>query len=251
MPHMTLWVWILAPLIGVFLGLFGAGGGMLTVPLLVYGLGFPIKQAIASSLWIVAGVSVVAALHQRAWKVIHPALLVFFSAGGIIGSLGGAWLGTWIDSELQRGLFGSLLMIVAVWTWRSRLHESPRRMDSCHCLAALIVGCGLGLLTGLLGVGGGFLMVPALIGLGISHFPTAVAHSLVLITINAICSGITYQNHIPSSPQTMLLVGSLAAVGSIIGSHLLKRILVKPLQKIFSIGIALLGLTMLIQLMIA
>jgi uncharacterized membrane protein YfcA len=245
---MSLWVWAIAPLIGLLLGLFGAGGGMLTVPLLVYGAGLPLKQAIASSLWIVAAVSVVAAFHQRAWRVVQPALLAFFSIGGIVGSIGGAWLGAWIDAALQQALFGILLLIVAGWTWRTRLHEAPPPTGTCHCLAALVVGIGLGVLTGLLGVGGGFLMVPALIALGISHFPTAVAHSLVLITINATTSGITYLGQVPSSPETMLLVGSLAAVGSIVGSHLLRRIPLAPLQRAFSLGLALLGVFMLIQL---
>ena len=165
-----------------------------------------------------------------------------------MGSMGGAWVGARVDSSLQQALFGSLLLIVAVWTWRARLHETPPPPGTCHCLAALLVGTGLGVLTGLLGVGGGFLMVPALIALGISHFPTAVAHSLVLITINATTSGITYLGQVPSSPETMILVGSLAAAGSIIGSRLLKRIPLAPLQRIFSIGLALLGITMLIQL---
>jgi uncharacterized membrane protein YfcA len=245
---MSLWVWALAPVIGLLLGLFGAGGGMLTVPLLIYGVGLPLKQAIASSLWIVAGVSVVAAFHQRAWRVIQPMLLVFFSIGGILGGIGGAWLGTWINPMIQQALFGCLLLIVAIWTWRIRLHEEPPPAATCHCLAALITGIGLGVLTGLLGVGGGFLMVPALIMLGISHLPTAVAHSLVLITINATASGFTYLGKVPSSPETMLLVGTLAAVGSIIGSTLLKRIPLAPLQRAFSIGLALLGITMLLQL---
>lgn len=223
---------------------------MLTVPLLVYGAGFPLKQAIVSSVWIVASVSLIAAFHQRAWRVIRPALLVFFSIGGIVGSIGGAWLGARIDPALQQALFGVLLLVVAVWTWRARLHETQSVTDTCHCIVALLVGCGLGILTGLLGVGGGFLMVPALIGLGISHFPTAVAHSLLLITINATTSGITYLGQVPSSAQTLVLVGSLAAVGSVLGSHLLKRIPLKPLQRAFSLGLALLGIAMLIQLMV-
>jgi uncharacterized membrane protein YfcA len=248
---MSLWLWVLAPFIGLLLGLFGAGGGMLTVPLLVYAAGLPLKQAIASSVWIVASVSLVAAFHQRAWRVIQPALLAFFSIGGIAGSIGGAWLGARIDPALQQALFGILLVVVAVWTWRARLHEAPPPTGACHCMLALVLGTGLGVLTGVLGVGGGFLMVPALIALGISHFPTAVAHSLLLITINATASGITYLGQVPSSVEMLVLVGSLAAVGSIIGSRLLKRIPLKPLQHAFSIGLALLGIIMLIQLKVS
>ena len=101
----------------------------------------------------------------------------------------------------------------------------------------------------MLGVGGGFLMVPALIALGISHFPTAVAHSLVLISVNATASGITYLGTVPTESRTLLIVGFLAAVGSFFGSHLLKHVPRKPLQRGFSVGLALLGVTMLLQLL--
>jgi uncharacterized membrane protein YfcA len=248
---MSLWLWLASPLIGLLLGLFGAGGGMLTVPLLTYAAGMPLKQAIAASVWIVGGVSLVAALQQKAWRVLQPKLLVFFSLGGVIGSIAGAWIGSWVSALLQQALFGILLVIVSFWTWRARLHESPHPAASCHCTVALLTGCGLGLLTGLLGVGGGFLMVPALIALGVSHFPTAVAHSLVLIAINAAVSGITYLGTVPTESHTLLTVGFLAAVGSFFGSRLLIHIPRKPLQRGFSVGLALLGLTMLLQLVFA
>jgi len=248
---MSLWLWLASPLIGVLLGLFGAGGGMLTVPLLVYGAGLPFKEAIAASIWIVGGVSLVAAFHQRVWRIVQPKLLIFFGIGGVIGGIGGAWLGSWVSSTLQQLLFGILLVVVSAWTWRARLHESPASAAACHCLMALLVGIGLGVLTGLLGVGGGFLMVPALIVLGISHFPTAVAHSLVLISVNALAAGITYLGTVPTESRTLLIVGFLAAVGSFFGSHLLKHIPRKPLQRGFSAGLALLGVTMLLQLWLA
>jgi uncharacterized membrane protein YfcA len=94
-------------------------------------------------------------------------------------------------------------------------------------------------------------MVPALITLGISHFPTAVAHSLLLIMVNATASGITYMGQIPVASQTMIIMGSLATLGSIVGSSLLKYIPKARLQRGFSLGIAFLGIAMLIQLMIA
>jgi len=248
---MTPWLWLAAPFIGILLGLFGAGGGMLTVPLLMYGAGLPLKQAIATSVWIVAGVSLVAAFHQRAWRVVHSALLFFFSIGGIAGSVGGTWLGIQVAPAVQQALFGILLLVVSVWTWRARLQISPPPALTCHCISALLVGGGLGMLTGLLGVGGGFLMVPALIALGISHFPTAVAHSLLLITVNAASSGMTNIGRVAVEPQTLATVGTLAAMGSIIGSRILRFIPLKPLQRGFSLGLALLGTAMLIQLSIA
>lgn len=243
-----MWLWLASPLIGLMLGLFGAGGGMLTVPLLIFGAGLSVKQSIAASVWIVGGVSVVAAVQQRAWRVLRWDLLVFFGLGGLFGGIGGAWLGARIPAALQQVLFALLLWAVAVWTWRARLHDAPAAAPHCRCPLALVAGVAMGLLTGLLGVGGGFLMVPILIALGISHFPTAVAHSLALIAVNAAASGITYLGIIPSDGRLLLTVGLLAAAGSVAGSHLLKRLPRRPLQRGFAVILAVLGGVMLMQL---
>lgn len=242
------WLWLASPLIGLMLGLFGAGGGMLTVPLLIYAAGLSLKQSIAASVWIVGGVSIVAAIQQRAWRVLRWDLLVFFALGGIFGGIGGAWLGGWVPAALQQLLFGLLLWGVAVWTWRRPLQEAPAAARRCHCSFALLAGGAMGLLTGLLGVGGGFLMVPLLIALGVSHFPTAVAHSLALIAVNAAASGITYLGTIPNDGRLLLTVGLLAAAGSLLGSHLLLHLPRRPLQRGFGAVLAVLGTVMLVQL---
>ena len=237
-------MWLAVPLMGLVLGLFGAGGGMLTVPILMYGAGMPIKQAIAVSLWIVAAVSLIAATHQRAWRVLQRKLLVYFSLGGLGGSVVGAWVGTWIDPLVQQGLFAVLLFVVAWWLLRVKLHDSPQDKP-CRCGLAIITGFGLGVVTGLLGVGGGFLMVPALVLLGVSHLPTAVAHSLVLIAANATVSGITYAGSVDLPVKLMAGIVVVAAVGSIIGSYLLQRLPVGRLQWLLGVVLVVLGTVML------
>lgn len=222
---------------------------MLTVPLLIYGLGLPVKEAIAASLWIVAVVSLIAATQQRAWRVLQPKLLGFFGLGGIIGGAAGAWIGAWINPVLQQTLFALLLFIVGAWMSRVKLSEQPIN-NPCPCGLALIYGIGLGIVTGLLGVGGGFLMVPVLVLLGISHMPTAVAHSLVLITFNAVVSGSIYLDHIALSGSLMLTIILLAALGSLVGSLLLKILAKERLQRGFSTALAILGIAMLGQLLI-
>ncbi|RMD77937.1 MAG: sulfite exporter TauE/SafE family protein [Gammaproteobacteria bacterium] len=241
------WPWLAAPLIGLSLGLFGAGGGMLTVPLLVYGAGLPLKQAVAMSVWLVAGVSLVAAVHQRAWRVMRPGLLAFFGVGGILGGVAGAWLGARVPDLAQQLLFGALLLVVAAWTLRAPLREALPLSFRCRCGLALLAGAGLGVLTGLLGVGGGFLMVPVLIALGLAHLPTAVAHSLVLIVGNALAAGLTYLGEVPLDLGLLTGIGGLAALGAVVGSHLLHRLPQAPLQKGFSVALALLGAVMLGQ----
>ena len=241
---MSLWLWLAAPVIGLLLGLFGAGGGMLTVPLLIYGLGMPIKMAIATSLWIVAAVSLIAATQQRAWRVLEPRLLGFFGLGGIVGGAVGAWIGTWINPLIQETLFALLLIVVSIWMSRKEL---PTATDEfvCPCGLTLMIGVALGIVTGLLGVGGGFLMVPALLILGISKMPIAIAHSLVLISFNAVVSGVIYLEQVSLTSSTILIIIALASVGSLIGSRLIKIIPTARLQQGFSFGLAVLGLAML------
>ncbi len=240
---MSLWLWLAAPFIGLMLGLFGAGGGMLTVPLLTYAVGMPIKEAIATSLWIVAVVSLIAATQQRAWQVVRLNLLLFFGGGGVLGGMLGAWIGTWIASWIQQALFAALLLGVAWWMRHVKLSETHVETP-CPCGLALVTGMALGLATGLLGVGGGFLIVPALLFLGISHLPTAVTHSLVLIAFHATAGGLVYLDKIPQSPRLVLSIALLAGLGSLVGSRLLHRLPRAPLQRAFSMGLAALGLAM-------
>jgi len=247
---MSLWLWLAAPLIGLFLGLFGAGGGMLTVPLLIYGLDMPIKTAIATSLWIVAAISLVAATQQRAWRVLEPRLLGFFGMGGIAGGAVGAWIGTWINPLIQETLFALLLIAVSIWMSRTTFSSDDRHF-TCPCGLALLIGTILGVVTGLLGVGGGFLMVPTLLLLGISKMPIAIAHSLILISFNAVVSGTIYLEEVSLASNTLLTIVGLAGVGSIIGSVLLKRIPTSRLQQGFSFSLAILGIAMLGKLIFA
>jgi hypothetical protein len=241
---MTLWLWLAAPFIGLLLGLFGAGGGMLTVPLLIYGLGMPIKAAIATSLWIVAAVSLIAATQQRAWRVLEPRLLGFFGLGGLAGGAVGAWIGTWINPVIQETLFAILLLLVGAWMSRQKLATNTSAF-TCPCGLALLIGIALGIVTGLLGVGGGFLMVPALLLLGISKMPVAIAHSLILISFNATVSGVIYIKEVSLTSSTILIVVVLAGIGSFIGSLLLRSIPTRYLQQGFSLVLAVLGIAML------
>ena len=246
---MTIWLWIVAPFIGLILGLFGAGGGMLTVPLLAYGVGLPFKEAIATSLWIVAVASLIAVTQQRAWKILRPGMLMFFGIGGILGGIGGAWTGSWLPVWIQQAMFALLLLLVAWWMLHVRLTDSYIEKP-CRCGLVLTIGIGHGLLTGLLGVGGGFLMVPSLLLLGISHLPTAIAHSLIMIAINATVSGTVYLKTTHVSAELIVVASLLAGIGSLAGNYLLRRLSKERLQRGFSIGLLILGLAMFGQVLI-
>lgn len=242
---MNLWVIALAPLIGLMLALFGAGGGMLTVPLLTYGLHFPLKQAIAASLWIVAAVSLVALFRQQAWRGLNLKMLTAFAIGGMAGSTAGAHLGMAMPTSLQAAIFGALVFFVAWWMRRPKPTVQGNARPACRCLLTLLTGIILGITTGVLGVGGGFLMVPALIWLGVSDYKMAVAHSLVLIVINALTAGLNYATGMTMALTPILAIAGLASLGSLVGGSLLTRHSSERLQSAFSIILLLIGALML------
>lgn len=242
---MSLLLWPLAFAVGIILALFGAGGGMTTVPLLVYFGDIPLKEAVAMSLWVVAVVSLIAAIHQRAWRVIHLKLLVTVGISGVIGSLLGAEVGIMIAEELQSLLFATLLVVVSIWLMRKKTDPAPiTEQTKFNYLLAALAGTAIGVLTGILGVGGGFLLVPALIWLGVSQMPITVAHSLVLIIMNSVVAGTRYAEAIEIDLMLTAGVVVAASLGAIVGGVLLKKIPQKHLQKGFAYALLVLGMAM-------
>jgi len=238
---MSIWAWVAAPFIGLTLALFGAGGGMTTVPLLAYGLHMPLKEAIASSLWIVAAVSLTSLLRQHAWHRMNIRLLTCFALGGIIGSWLGTRIGLAISDVLQETIFGLLTCFVAWWMHRPKAAVNNTDGQICRCIKTFITGIALGIVTGILGVGGGFLMVPALIWLGVADYKLAVAHSLLLITVNATVAGLGYIGTMHLQTTPLLIIALLAIAGSLTGSFLLKRWPSERLQGVFSLLLILIG----------
>ncbi len=231
---MSLWAWVLAPTIGLLLALFGAGGGMTTVPLLTHALHMPIKEAVASSLWIVAAVSLAALIRQRAWSRLNWRMIAWFAAGGLAGGWLGARLGLAMPAAWQSAIFGALTWFVAWWMHRPRPDAAGGGVI-CRCVRTLLTGLALGVVTGVLGVGGGFLMVPALLWLGVPDYRLAVAHSLLLIVLNAAAAGIGYAGHVALQAEPIAVIALLAMAGSLAGNWLLHRLPATRLQRAFSL----------------
>ena len=212
---------------------------MLTVPALMM-VGVTVKEAVPMSLWVVSLVSLTAAMHQQVWKQLQYRLLIILGTTGITGSAIGARIGASMSESLQLAILAILILTVAVWTGFVR---PENKVSTFRYIPALLAGFAIGLLTGMLGVGGGFLLVPALIFLGIGHFPTAVGHSLIIIIANAVGGIISYSTvksvHIDIGLTVSIAL--IAAVGSIIGGILLKRLPTARLQKGFAILLIVLG----------
>ncbi len=219
---------------------------MTTVPLLIYFGDIPVKEAIAMSLWVVAGVSLTAIIHQRVWKVLHMKLLITFGISGIIGSFAGASLGIMISETLQSMFFSLLLVIVSIWLLLKKAEPDSvaHKEKTFNYIFAAGIGVAIGILTGILGVGGGFLLVPALIWLGVSQMPITVAHSLVLIILNSVVAGSRYAAAIDIDVALTVGIVVAASLGAIAGGMLLKEIPQKHLQKGFAYALLLLGMLM-------
>ncbi len=243
---MSIWVWLAAPFIGLMLALFAAGGGMIAVPLLTYGLHMPLKSAVASSLWIIAAVSLTSLLRRRVWKYMNIRLLAWFAIGGIAGSWLGSKIGLAISDMLQGAIFG-VLTWGAAWWMRKPKRQTAHTPADRHCTRMLVAGLLLGIVTGVLGVGGGFLMVPVLIWLGISEYKLAVAHSLLLITINTTVGGLGYIGAVHIHVEELFTIAVLAMLGSLAGSFLIKRWSSERLQAAFSLLLILAGGFMLMR----
>lgn len=225
-------LWVAALIIGVVLGMFGAGGGMITVPALIYFGNMPVKEAVAMSLWIVALVSLVALFQNKHWRKLQSKMLATLGITGVLGTLTGSFFSQWLPEKIQLGLFTILILLVTWWVSKMELSD---RVGVYKFIPATAAGFLIGFLTGIFGVGGGFLLVPALIYLGMQHFPTAVAHSLVLIALNALAGGISYLGQVQIKFDETLIFAAVAAVGTVVGTYALQHLDNQRLQRNFSI----------------
>lgn len=217
--------------IGLALGLLGGGGSLLTVPLLL-ALGVAPKPAIALSLLVVAATAAVALVgHARAGRVEWRASLWLIPAASLGGFAGGRAAGLVPDAILLGG-FTVLLLVAALAMLRPR---PPARGGGIR--PARVAGAGLviGFVTGLVGVGGGFLFVPALALLADLAMPQAVATSLVAITANAVAALLGHLGHAEIPTGLAGVLTAAAVVGAGLGARLAGRVPERALRQAFGL----------------
>lgn len=221
--------------IGVSLGLVGGGGSILTVPILVYFLGVEAHEAVGMSLAVVGATSLFGAyLHYRKNNV-NFAKGLLFGAAGIVGAFLGAPLTKLVPPDILLLIFGVLMFVVAIsMLWRSKQAENrtPPREVLWKAIAA---GFGVGVLTGFLGVGGGFLIVPALVMFGGLAMKEAVGTSLLVIFLNCAAGLIGHmsQNYFDWSLTAPVIILAIGGVG--LGTILSHRLAANRLQKMFAV----------------
>jgi uncharacterized membrane protein YfcA len=180
---MTMWLEIAGALVvGIALGLLGAGGSMLTIPILVYVVGEPKKLAILQSLAIVGIIAATSVLMPACRRLVDWRSALLLLVPGVLGATLGGALAAVLPAEVQMLLFAALAFAAASRMFSRAApvqRESPR-----PAWQPILAGIGLGLATGLVGVGGGFLIVPVLVLLLGLPMHRAVASSLVVIAGN-------------------------------------------------------------------
>lgn len=206
--------------VGVSLGWLGAGGTAIALPALVYVVGLEPHRAVALSLLLVGGASVFGViLHHRKGLVRWRAALAFTPAG-ILGALAGARLSYLLSGRAILIAFSLLLLVISWRILREKSIESARRRSLPVTAAA---GLAIGVITGMLGVGGGFVIVPALVwGAGLA-FREAVATSLVVIAANSAAAFTGHALRQPPPLPLALILLAAAAAGMALGVQLSHR----------------------------
>ncbi|HVC29523.1 MAG TPA: sulfite exporter TauE/SafE family protein [Gammaproteobacteria bacterium] len=235
-----------AVLIGLTLGLLGSGGSILTVPVLLYLVHMPDKLAIASSLGIVGGISFMGALPYAWQRLMQWRFVLLFGLPDMLGAWMGAWVGEFMPGVLQLLIFALVMLVAALVMLRQpALNPDPalRHADWKIMLSGLCVG----ILVGVVGVGGGFLIVPALVILGKLMMRPAVATSLVIIMLASFTGFIRNLISLPrfslhidwSIIGLFILVG---AFGSFAGHQISRRIPQHRLRQLFGVFLVLMGI---------
>ena len=227
-----------ALLIGLTLGMLGGGGSILTVPVFVYVLGYNPKLAIAMSLPVVGATSFIGALrHWRAGNLhFQSALLLGIAA--MVGAFAGARASVWLSGRSQLLLLGVLMLASSVMMFKDSVRATPiidTGTGTAPLSLLLAVGFAVGTLTGIVGIGGGFLIVPALVLLARVPMHQAVGTSLAVITLNSI-AGFAGQRIIAEIPLGVVLsFTGVAIVGILIGTVLIRHVPARALKRAFSV----------------
>ena len=234
---------LLASLIGLSLGLLGSGGSIITLPVMVYIAGIPVTQAVGMSLVVVGGTSAVGSFLRFRQGDFAGRAAILFTVSGMIGAFFGAKLTHLVEPKTLLLLFGGLMLVVGAALLRKRAVTATPK--SCHLVQCLSVGATVGVMTGFLGVGGGFLILPALVLFAGLEMKTAIGTSLAIISLNSAAGVVGQLRYVSLNWMQTLSFLAVAIAGMFGGQWLAKRLSSQSLQRGFAWAIIVLGLFLL------
>jgi uncharacterized membrane protein YfcA len=232
---------VLAVVVGISLGLLGAGGSVLTVPIFVYVIGVEAKPAIAMSLGVVGATALVAVLSRLRGTFVSFRVAAIFGPAAMVGAYFGARLALYIPGRAQLIGFAVVLLASAALMIRNAQRgpvQTPTatvsRIDARAALLLVSQGLGVGVLTAIIGVGGGFIIVPALVLIAGLPMRLAVGTSLVVIAMNALSGFAGYLGHVDIDWPLVGAFTGLAAAGTVAGSFWSSRVPQAKLKQLFA-----------------
>lgn len=234
--------WIGALLVGLSLGLMGSGGSILTVPVLIYLAGEQEKTAIAESLGIVGTIALAGFIPYAFKKQVHWRSVILFGLPGMAGTYGGAIIAGYVSGTFQLILFAGVMVVAAIMMFLDeKERKAATRGNVDHAWWKIVLeGLAVGVLTGLVGVGGGFLIVPALVLLGGLPMNIAIGTSLAIIAMKSFSGFFKYIEVLADLGLTInweliLIFSLIGAVGSFVGKTIGARISNEGLKRGFAI----------------
>ena len=241
----------LAALVGLSLGLMGGGGSILTVPIFVYVLGYDPKLAIAMSLPVIGITSLAGAVgHWRAGNV-HLRTAISFGLIAMVGAFGGARAARFLSGGVQLALLAVIMLAAALMMYRSAQRTptagTSETVASRDMPVALLVPVALvvGVITGLVGIGGGFLVVPALVLLAHAPMKQAVGTSLLVIAMNSVSGFAGYLGQVQVPWMFVSAFTTIAVAGILVGTWGSRFVSQRALKQGFALFLVVMGSFML------
>jgi uncharacterized membrane protein YfcA len=242
-------------IVGLSLGLTGGGGAIFAVPLLVYGLSLAPREAVGISLASVGAMAAVGAAARWRKRQVEPLTALWFAIAGMASAPVGVMLAKQIPDQALLTMFSILMFVVALRMWRRasrgnshaddptaacrREPEGALRLTSRCAVVLVLLGLATGLIAGMFGVGGGFVIVPALVLMTHMSMQRAIGTSLVVIAmISAAGVSASLLNGADFSAGTATLFSLGGVVGMLAGTEIGKRLSTPALQRTFAIAIA-------------
>ena len=222
--------------IGLSLGLLGSGGSILTVPVLVYLVGQEEKIAIAGSLFVVGSIALLGSIQCLKAKLIDWKVVLMFGIPGMVGTYVGAWISILISGVMQLALFACVMLVASYFMLKPSL-QNPSDGNR-HLIKITLDGLVVGIITGLVGVGGGFLIVPALVLLGGLSMHAAIGTSLIIIALKSFSGFYKYLDVLANTGMRLdwYVLGIMifcGYIGTLIGNKIASRLPQQALKTYF------------------
>lgn len=236
---------LLALAIGVTLGMLGGGGSILTLPLLVFVLAVEPRAAIATSLLVVAVTSIVGLVsHARGGRVRWITGLVL-GVSGVAGASLGARAAHHIPSGVLLVAFAVVMLGTAARMLSGRADTTVAR--EATLLVRVAIGAGIGVVSGLVGAGGGFLVVPALVAFAALPMRDAVGTSLLVIAMQATAGFLGHVGHVTLDVPLVATITIATAIGGLLGARFSARLNAETLRRGFGLLVLVTALAMLLK----